>query len=257
MSTKFQTNNINKQFPLIMIHTCNKREWYVYEYLVPSLLEQDLPHNNIIVWHDYERIGNLHSCLLSFQWCYKNLNNDEGVWHLQDDVLVCRNFVKRIKELENQDIVNGFCCKNFNLSEWKKSGYVNSKDTWNSFPCIKIKNKYVKNFCDWVYSIECLKQRKYHDWYKTGKMDDSFWREQLIQKNPELEVLNLKPSLVEHIDMLIGGSVINEDRDKSVCNSCYWQDIDLIKQFIDKMRAVGKINQKWVKYYLSRQDYQI
>ena len=51
--------------PRIMIHTCNKREWYVYDFLIPSLIKQGISKDEIKVWHDYKRIGNLQSFIES------------------------------------------------------------------------------------------------------------------------------------------------------------------------------------------------
>lgn len=51
-----------------MIHTCNEREWYVYDYLIPSLESQGLLPHQIKVWHDYKKIGNLKSFLNSLKW---------------------------------------------------------------------------------------------------------------------------------------------------------------------------------------------
>lgn len=243
-------NNVNiERFPQVMIHACNAREWYVYDYLVPSLIEQGLPQSNIVVWHDYKKIGNLHSCLKSYQWCRWNFELDEGTWHLQDDVLISRDFVKRIIE-NDRGIVNGFCCQHFNVDSVDKFGQVSVKDGWNSYQCIRIPNYMAGQFHDWVYSAECLKQKKYHDWYVTGKMDDSFWREWLLQKNPDKTVINLAPALVQHIDMLIGGSVINDGRAIVVCRGCYWQDQESLRKLVEKLRRTGKLNEKYVGEYV-------
>ena len=65
----------------IMIHTCPERLWYVEEFLVPSLIAQGI--DDIKVWNDERRVGNLASCLASFASC-----SGGETWHMQDDVVI-------------------------------------------------------------------------------------------------------------------------------------------------------------------------
>lgn len=50
----------------ILIHACLKRNWYVYEHLIPSLLAQGIKEDEIHVWMDIGGEGNLMSCIHSF-----------------------------------------------------------------------------------------------------------------------------------------------------------------------------------------------
>lgn len=243
---------IIKEQPIVMIHTCNAREWYVYDYLVPELKRQGLPQQNLLIWHDYKRIGNLHSCLQSYDWCRWNIDFQDEIWHLQDDVWICNDFVERIRKIHKNgdEIVNGFCCINFNDWCWDIKGEVTIKNSWNSYQCIRIKNQLSGMFHDWVYSTDCLMQKKLKSWYDTGKMDDSFWREWLQQKYPDKSIINLAPALVEHIDVLIGGSVINDGRTKVVCRGCYWQDQEGLRNLVERLRKAGKLTQTHVREYV-------
>ncbi len=42
-----------------MIHACPAREWYVTDFLVPSLIDQGISENEISVWVDRDGRGNL------------------------------------------------------------------------------------------------------------------------------------------------------------------------------------------------------
>ena len=50
-----------------LIHTCLQRHWYVKDYLIPSMIAQGIPDEEIQVWLDSERKGNLASCIESFR----------------------------------------------------------------------------------------------------------------------------------------------------------------------------------------------
>ena len=50
-----------------IIHACLDREWYVDEFLIPSMIEQGIPKENIEVWMDRNRDGCLLSCMKCFQ----------------------------------------------------------------------------------------------------------------------------------------------------------------------------------------------
>ena len=66
-----------------MIHACPQRMWYVEEFLVPSMRDQDIRPDEIEIRCDTEGKGNLLSCMESFRDCGERPG---GTWHLQDDV---------------------------------------------------------------------------------------------------------------------------------------------------------------------------
>ena len=91
-----------------LIHACPQRMWYVEGYLVPSLLAQGADPESVEIWNDAKGLGNLRSCMASFA----ARTGDGGTWHIQDDVLLCRDFVKRCRELD-EGVVYGFCSPHF------------------------------------------------------------------------------------------------------------------------------------------------
>lgn len=215
-----------------MIHTCQKREWYVHDFLVPSLLEQGLPQDDIYVWLDEKGIGNLGSCLESFTWAS---HRPGEMWHIQDDVLLCRDFVERTRAAPN-GLVCGFCADIYERGSIVE-GPTTAEYMWeSSFPCIKIPNALAGEFVKWVVN-EPIGRPELQKLVETGKKDDTlFWI--FIQENyPEMPVTNMSPHLVEHVDWLIGGSVINQWRGYIV-RSCRWDDEELVRELSRKLASL-------------------
>ena len=217
-----------------IIHACPNRMWYVEEYLVPSMKEQGI--ENIIVKCDNDHLGNLESCMRIFQ----SLPDDGGSWHLQDDVIICRNFKKRTEELAS-GIVCGFAWSNDG-----NIGYVGTVTPYTmrwSFPCIYIPNKIAKECASWFYRtakynlnyIPMLKDKKYDDW---------FFREYLRIFYPAYPVVNLEESLVDHIDYLIGGTVTNIERKNKNVYAKWFKDPDLVNELRMKLR--GENSMKYI-----------
>lgn len=190
-----------------MIHTCIPRKWYVTDYLVPSLLEQGILKENIYIWLDKDKEGCLKSCIKAFTECGKYSGN---TWHLQDDILICHDFAKRTQNIKT-DLACGFCCDILEKSEIIK-GKTTVKHMWeSSFPCIKIPNKIAKEFVKWI--DDTSKEREDIAKYaNTGKWDDILFRIFMLENHSDMEIENIIPHLVEHIDELIGGSIINRWR---------------------------------------------
>ena len=186
--------------PTIIIHTCPQRLWYVENYLIPSLQEQKL--DDIYIVNDKYKIGNL----LAF---VKSLEKPLDAYHLQDDVIICRNFAERIKKLDS-GIVCGFSSKTFEPDSYIE-GLTTPEHMGFSFPCIRIPAEVAEHFYKWFHTEET--KRKYDDMIRTGKMDDLLFKEFLITERPEEPVNNLNPSLVDHIDYLLGGSTVNKGRE--------------------------------------------
>ena len=220
----------------IMIHTCNKRQWYVYEFLIPSLYQQGFKKDDIIVWHDYKRIGNLGSFIGSMDWISYNLGKKDGTWHIQDDICLSKKFKKTI-EANDAGVVCGFCCSKFNPRDLDKCGMQPATALWYSFPCIRIPNQYCKEFVDWVYDQAVLDKRLYPI-YQRGKDDDYLFREFLVRKHSREKIVNLKPNIVQHIDWLVGGSQVNSARD-GYRRSLYWGEDDVVKDLEEKLRGRG------------------
>lgn len=102
-----QNDEFIKQRPHIMIHGCKEREWYINQYLVPSLVKQGINKHDIIMWIDEENAGCLMSFIESLEWIKQNQNFSTGFWHLQDDVVISKKFCQMIKKY-NEGVVCGF-----------------------------------------------------------------------------------------------------------------------------------------------------
>ena len=219
-----------------VIHACPDRMWYVEEFLIPSMLKQKIKRSDILVWNDEERKGNLWSAMECFDYCGKH---DGGCWHLQDDVIIAKDFAKRTKDAD-KDIECGFCHLNFETSDGRspqRIGRVESKYMWSSFPCIFIPNWIAADFAKWFYK-KAMYRQEYVMFCHEGKHDDSFWRDYVNEERCYDTVINVVPSLIDHVDWLIGGSVINQMRGTN-CRSYYWTDEDLIDDLRTKLGEKG------------------
>lgn len=213
-----------------LIHACPQRMWYVEDFLLPMLREQGA--ENIEVWNDTERAGNLRSCMDSFM----SRTGDGGTWHLQDDVLPSRDFVKRCAE-NDDGLVYGFCCRNFN-DRIDAYGDVYVADAWNSFQCVRIPDEYARECASWVYSGVWEKESALIELpvlYKLGKGDDTFFHEFMICRHPYDTALNLKPNLVDHVDWLVGGSALQQWRDY-IARAEFFEDQDLIEELAQRIK---------------------
>lgn len=205
-----------------IIHACPERMWYVKEFLVPSLLGQGIERERIEICEDKTRRGNLAACMESFRSC----TGDGGAWHLQDDVIICRDFAERTAE-HDSGIVCGYCFKEFG-PDISVMGLVPAPFMWNSFPCIRIPHELARECAEWFYTSARYRPN-YAAWVRSGKHDDGFWHDFICEVHPELWVLNLKPALVDHVDFLLGGSTINRSRLEPTCRAEYWTDEELVE----------------------------
>lgn len=213
----------------VMIHACPEREWYVNEFLVPSLKEQG--QNEVTVWMDRDKKGNLKSCIESFTHC----SNYEGdTWHLQDDVIICRDFVERTRAAP-AGLVCGFC-----VDIYEDDPFVEGKTTANymwqsSFPCIKIPNKIAGEFAEWLIR-DAPNRPELHRLLSQNKKDDTLFYIYMKENHKNMPIMNMVPHLVDHVDYLIGGSVINQWRGYIV-RSCRWKDENLIEELEKKLAS--------------------
>ena len=83
-----------------IIHTCRARLWYVNQFLKPSLTKQGIRENDIIIWLDKNNLGNLRSFLNSLII----LPNEDYIWHLQDDIIICSDFKERTEKYDKVQI---------------------------------------------------------------------------------------------------------------------------------------------------------
>ena len=212
----------------LMIHACAVREWYVREFLIPSLYEQGIAESEVSVWIDSSGKGNLTSCVESFASC-----NGGETWHLQDDVIICRDFGKRTRAAPD-GLVCGFCVDLF-----EDTSLVGRRTTaefmWqSSFPCIKIPDHLANEFAEWVTN-EAMARKDLHRYVKDNKKDDTLFYIFMNERHPEEPVSNLSPHLVDHIDYLIGGSVLNPWRGYIAQSSQF--DKNLIRELKEKLAS--------------------
>ena len=192
--------------PEYIIHTCPDRSWYVNDYLIPSMTEQGIPRENIEVWLDDKGMGNLFSCMKCFEYCGTKTG---GRWHLQDDVCISSDFAEVTAKYDSGQ-VSGFM-----RYEWQsitpREGFVPAVFMWNSFQCIRIPDEWAKECAEWFFT-DAMWRDSYKGEVRDNKCDDSLYYDFVCECHLEETVLNLNPSIVEHIDFLIGGSVVNKWR---------------------------------------------
>ena len=206
----------------IIIHTYPARLWYVMNFLVPALQDQGI--ENIIIKNDKYHVGNLLAFVLS-------LDQVGDAWHLQDDVVICKDFAKRIKGIKKLSC--GFYAEGFEENEIIE-GLTTVKNMWYSFPCLFIPGDIAQNFFKWFQEEE--KEKDFKQMIRSGKMDDLIFKEYLIRYFPDMEVNNINPNLVDHIDYLIGGSTINRSR-KRIARSGSFKDLDLVEKLASDIEA--------------------
>ena len=215
----------------ILIHAVPERLWYVNEFLVPELEAQGA--DLIQIYNDSEHLGNLEACLRAFE----ARDGDGGTWHLQDDVLPCRDFVSRCRELD-EGVAYGFACRNFGdrLDAW---GRVYAPDAWHSFQCIRIPDPFARECAAWVRSGAWERESACPELpilRKLGKGDDTFFHEFMTCRYFADAVHNVRPNLVEHIDWLIGGSAIHHWRDY-LARAEFWDEPELVDELKARIRA--------------------
>jgi hypothetical protein len=207
----------------IIIHTYPGRYWYVKNFLVPSLLDQGAKH--ILIANDKHKLGNLLSFVLSLE----NLKGD--YWHLQDDIIICSDFIKRIENYSG--LVCGICCKNFD-NNINQIGLVPISSMWYSFPCIRIPEEIATAFYN--FYMKENKPDKFNSIINSGKMDDLLFMEFLKHYYPKLNVINLAPNLCDHVDFLLGGSIANQQR-QGTARAAYFNEPELVTSLMYKLQV--------------------
>lgn len=210
-----------------LIHTYPSRLWYVEQFLIPSMIEQGIAKENIKVWNDSMKLGNLEATMRSFR---EMPMDGQGTWHLQDDIVISNNF-KQLTEKYNDGLVCGFCSR---YSRGKPSGVTNVRNMWYSFPCIRIPNNLAKECSKWWYN-EAQTAPKYKPWVDSKKHDDEAFKEFLRLNHPNIRNYNLDPNIVEHVDYLLGGSLVNPQR-KEFATSLHWKEPKVVEQLQHKLK---------------------
>lgn len=216
-----------------MIHTYEGRRWYVDGFIVPSMLEQGINEDDIYIYQDTGE-GNLkafiHSCESEYT---KDL--DSGIWHLQDDVVLSSTFKERTEKYD-KGLVCGFTSF---YDAGTKVGILPIEDMWWSFPCIRIPNLMARKFTEWV-NIYFWRDPQFEKWIKEKKYDDLVFKTYVTNYHKNEMVNNLAPNLVDHVDYLLGGSVVNTQRKKKIVRSIFWDEEKVIKDLEKKLKNFQK-----------------
>lgn len=218
-----------------VIHACTERMWYVNGYLIPSMKKQDIKDEDISVACDTDRVGCLENCMKIFMDC----NTDGGRWHLQDDIVICSDFKLRTERLSanTNSVLCGYCWTRDPHAE--KTGNVTPEDMWWSFPCIYIPDICARKCARWFYSI-AINEYKYSKYVRRKKFDDYFFKEYLLNCRGYTTIFNATPNLVDHIDYLIGGSMINTIRSDKETRALYFEDQDVVSELENNLKIYGK-----------------
>lgn len=218
-----------------MIHCVPSRLWYVEDFLIPSMLEQGIEKHEISIYCDNKRKGNLFSFMDSMRYCGEH-PIEGGSWHLQDDVLISRKFAETTREF-NEGVVCGNVIKEWG-PDYLKTGVQPVKELWYSFQCIRIPDELAAECAYWFYSDARKRtESKYRNRILRNKHDDDFFQFFLFEKHPDMMIRNLKPNITEHVDYMIGGSLINGERKRKINRVAYWEDDDLIRKLEDDLLA--------------------
>ena len=210
------------------IHACPARMWYVEKYLIPSMLKQGIQEEQILLWNDTNKRGNLWSFVDSMKWAKRDS------WHLQDDILLASNFKEKTEEYDD-GIVAGFVTT-FDTNYWNAKaedlpvGEVPIEKIWWSFQCIRIPLQYAQEFTDWWYTVAVNDGEIIRKCINKNKSDDWAFYKFIKAYHPELTAYNIAPNIVNHMGDLLGGSVVNEQRKNRYVRSLLWDEPELITQ---------------------------
>ena len=217
----------NPKHTKYLIHSYQKRLWYVNQYLIPSLIEQGVNEAYIALYNDDKGEGNLKACMNAFMMVE---DNDESTWHLQDDVIISKDFKKKT-DTYNRGLVCGFSSLKYDGPG--KIGVVRQSDMWFSFPCICIPNKYARECSKWV-NEELIGNAIYKQYWQSGRNDDWAFRQYLKVFHKNDNALNLTPNIVDHIDYLLGGG--SGGQRKEQVRSQYFKDTDIVQELEWKIK---------------------
>lgn len=216
------------------IHTYPGRLWYVNDFMIPSMLEQGINKADISIYNDEAGDGNLESCMNSFANTIGGKN--DFMWYLQDDILISSDFKEKTEQLDNDKDVPEIICA-YGFRKRKPPRVQDKKEMWLSMQCVRLPN-YIANGCSkWYYEFV-----QYNTQYRKrvkGKKSDDVILYHYVQQFYSGKILNLIPNLVDHIDTLIGGSVINKQR-TSESVSIYWNEPELREKLKDDLRKYNE-----------------
>ena len=206
-----------------IIHACTDRLWYVENYIIPSMTAQGINASDIATVVDEHHLGELEMTMKSF------LEQKYDAWHLQDDILISSKF-KKVAESASDTIMCGYCSA---YTEGKPAGLTQVANMWYSFPCIYIPRKYANEVGVWFYN-KAYDRPEYQKWIEEKKYSDEFFRTFIKRTYPDIKVNNVSPNIVEHVDWLIGGSIINNEKTE-LRRAKYWNEPDIVNELTKQL----------------------
>ena len=196
---------------LYIIHTSPKRINFVKKYMVPCFKKYGI--NNMIVWNDEDMIGQLNAWTDCARWILLKKSDYIGTWHLEDDVLPCQNFKELSEKLpETADVIQGFITENKDFDFNGTIGLSTIKDLPYGTQCIYIPNAFLDGFVK--FFDEYVKTGNYRArQYNCGTLyADAVLRAYLRRYHRNATLNNLDSCMVEHIDYLIGGRSVKNQK---------------------------------------------
>ena len=219
----------------ILIHGIPEREDHINK-MRAELKQQNLDLVcEVFEYIDMAHVGNLKAYMDSIKTLWNSFDQDEIVWHLQDDILLSCDFGSVIRDYATapNTIYCGFSSSADTLEKrpdglplTKPAGKVDAAHMWYSFPCIGIPWWISKAFVDWLEHGE--KSRVEIGWIANNKFDDSLFQHFMIhyekeERNGHVDIYNISPNIVDHRDDLCGGSVLNQAASHMNRRSRFWE----------------------------------
>jgi len=226
---------------LYVIHTSPKRIDFVQGYMIPCFERYGI--KDIIVWNDVKMEGQLQAWTKCAEWIVMNKPDYEGTWHLEDDVVPCKNF-KAIADSVSAEgiIVQGFVTNNPFADFKGKTGKLPVQCLPYGMQCIYIPNFYLKGF---IYFVDkYVNTGLYHKrQYDCGTLySDNVFRG-LVRKYCKDSCVNiLEDCMVEHIDYLIGGRSIKKQKftDRRAIKFDNYEEVELLKRWVEQEGKYGQ-----------------
>lgn len=218
-----------------VIHTSPKRIDFVNKYQVPILIKYGINEKDIVVWNDTEFKGQLKAWLECAEEILKTDSIYDGCWHLEDDVVPCKDFLNLTSQPPQNDIVQGFRCKEFD-DHYDCIGKQPIDKILYGSQCIWIPNVYLKSMLK-MFEEEVLTGKRRKPLYDAGKFySDTLLKCAMNKYHKYTFVYNLENSLVDHIDYLIGGSSVGVIRSKKICRAIKFDNQEEIDKLEQKLK---------------------
>lgn len=191
---------------------------------------------DIQVWNDEEMKGQLKAWNDCAWWILINKGDYDGVWHLEDDVIPCRNFKNISEQLAMQDIiVQGFTTECIFTGFKGKTGLISVNDLPYGMQCFYIPQKYLVGYLYFVDKYVKTRLYKSKQYDCNTLYSDNVFKGYLKRFYPNEKVNVLDDCMVEHIDYLIGGrSVRRKKTDRRARKFNNYKEVEHLKEWIEK-----------------------